>query len=309
MSKKIFVLGAVIIGALVSVGSANALVSRIGSNIVGVTSCEQQGADIRIKNFGQTYTLTSSCRNAGHGNRQYTMVCTSPTKYRVSWTEGCTPKSVPTPVPVPAPTPTPVYSKSPTVNIWVPYASEAGKREVSASANGCIAGEYITKVQIYENNSLVKTCNNVSACSYLMTNNTYQTVARDVFAQAYCSGNSVIGGHSNVLNVGVSPLYQNNTTVVSSSARLFMQDGVQYVELSATAHGNSNISSMEIYWGKASNKSQSKLIKKCFANNISTYTCTFTYPTMLSHGGFWWAKAWYNNSNYSTETDLNYYNF
>ncbi len=306
MSKKIIILAVATLGLLILVNTTEAAV-KTGSNLVNVTSCEQVGSDIRIKNFGRTYTLTSTCRNAGHGNRQYVMSCTSPTSYRVSWAEGCTPNAIPKPTPVPAPAPAPIYSKSPVVNIWVPNGGETGRREISASASGCIAGEYITKVQFVEDNNVVKTCNNSSACSYFMTNSTNQNVTHDVYALAYCSG-SVVGGYSKNLHVVVAPL-NNNPVTVTSSARYFIQDGINSVELAATAKGNNNIYSIELYWSVENNKTSGGLVKKCFAYNTNTHTCTFSYPIVFSRGGFWWAKVWYNNGANSTETDLNYYHF
>ncbi|KKW42311.1 MAG: hypothetical protein UY92_C0008G0007 [Candidatus Magasanikbacteria bacterium GW2011_GWA2_56_11] len=57
-----------------------------GSNLVNVTACTQVGKDIRVRRgTGPERLLTSACRDAGHGLRDYTLTCVSPTQYLVSW--------------------------------------------------------------------------------------------------------------------------------------------------------------------------------------------------------------------------------
>lgn len=58
-----------------------------GGNYVDVVSCKQIGKDIEIKRSSNdsATTLTSSCRDAGYGLREYSMTCSSATRYYVSW--------------------------------------------------------------------------------------------------------------------------------------------------------------------------------------------------------------------------------
>lgn len=61
-----------------------------GSTVVNVKKCVQVGKDIKVTNGASTYTLISSCRDAGYGPRDYKMTCISATKYQVNWKDGCT---------------------------------------------------------------------------------------------------------------------------------------------------------------------------------------------------------------------------
>lgn len=56
-----------------------------GWNPVNTDKCMQVGKDIQVENFGNTYLLTSECRDAGNGLKQYTMSCLSDKQYRVDW--------------------------------------------------------------------------------------------------------------------------------------------------------------------------------------------------------------------------------
>jgi plastocyanin len=62
--------------------------SQNGTNYVQVSSCLQSGSNIWIsRNFATPYMLTSGVRDAGHGLRNYTLNCVSPTMYKVQWTK------------------------------------------------------------------------------------------------------------------------------------------------------------------------------------------------------------------------------
>lgn len=84
-----------------------------GQNLVPVQHCQQVGKDVRIIRNNQTYILSSACRNAGHGLRDYTLTCSGTKKYLVTWKNcnstvpAATPKPKPTPAPTPAPIPQP----------------------------------------------------------------------------------------------------------------------------------------------------------------------------------------------------------
>lgn len=96
MNKKIAWLSGISVLAVIGlVTAAQAVSVQPGSNKVSVYSCVQVGNDIKIRRSSNEteYTLTSTCRDAGHGKRQYTMSCTSNKEYKVSWKEcGATPQ-------------------------------------------------------------------------------------------------------------------------------------------------------------------------------------------------------------------------
>lgn len=89
MNKKVALFSGIFVfavGGLVT--AAQAFMAEPSSNWVPVYSCTQVGNDIKIRrtSSGSEYVLTSTCRDAGHGKRQYTMACTSNKEYKVSWT-------------------------------------------------------------------------------------------------------------------------------------------------------------------------------------------------------------------------------
>lgn len=90
--KKKFGLGILAAVVLLGVPLLAQAVTANTSNDVAVASCEQIGSDIRIRraNSSNSTVLTSACRNAGYGLRQYAVSCLSATKYRVSWS-ACAP--------------------------------------------------------------------------------------------------------------------------------------------------------------------------------------------------------------------------
>ena len=83
---KTFVLGfAAGILFLVMFVSPLVFAEQGGSNIVAVDACQEVANGVTVNRSGSTHTLTNGCRDAGHGERQYTLTCVSDTKYRVSW--------------------------------------------------------------------------------------------------------------------------------------------------------------------------------------------------------------------------------
>lgn len=90
MNKKIAWLSGIFSLAVVGlVTAAQAVSVEPGSNKVSVYSCVQVGNDIKIRRSSSDseYILTSTCRDAGHGKRQYSMKCNSNKEYQVSWKE------------------------------------------------------------------------------------------------------------------------------------------------------------------------------------------------------------------------------
>ena len=90
MNKKIAWLSGISALAVIGIASmAHAVTVEPGTNKVSVYSCTQVGNDIKIRRSSSEseYVLTSTCRDAGHGMRQYSMSCNSNKEYKVSWTE------------------------------------------------------------------------------------------------------------------------------------------------------------------------------------------------------------------------------
>ena len=102
MNKKIALLSGILVAgvSLVLVVVVQAVVTPTsGTNFVNVTSCQQVGSHIKIRRGnGPEYTLLSTCRNAGHGLRQYALSCVSGTKYKVQWQSCTTPTDTAAPV-------------------------------------------------------------------------------------------------------------------------------------------------------------------------------------------------------------------
>lgn len=67
----------------------NAAEAASGSNITNVVKCVQVGKDIKVTKGSSTFILTSTCRDAGYGLRQYTLTCVNATQYKTSWVTPC----------------------------------------------------------------------------------------------------------------------------------------------------------------------------------------------------------------------------
>lgn len=101
MNKKFALYSGILASLALSLAGAattQAVAVTTGSNMVSVYSCQQVGKDVKIRRTVGTaeYVLTSTCRNAGHGLRDYTLTCTSNKQYKVEW-KNC--GTVPTPTP------------------------------------------------------------------------------------------------------------------------------------------------------------------------------------------------------------------
>lgn len=98
MKKSVWLLAALVIAFSPKIASA--ALPEVGWNPVNVTKCVQVGKDISItRTDGGSDTLTTGCRDAGNGLKDYTMVCLSETQYRVDWkpcTSGPQTKAMPT---------------------------------------------------------------------------------------------------------------------------------------------------------------------------------------------------------------------
>lgn len=92
MKKSVWLLAALVM--VFAPRMASAALPEVGWNPVNVDKCTQVGKDIQIVNGTYSAFLTSECRDAGNGLKDYTMACLSATQYRVDW-KPCTTASVP----------------------------------------------------------------------------------------------------------------------------------------------------------------------------------------------------------------------
>ena len=102
MIKRFFI---VTVGLMVTILAVPAVVSASsdsGANSVLVDSCRDVSDGIMVRRFGNRteYKLANGVRDAGHGLREYTLYCTSRTKYFVSWKTPQAQEPVQPPTPV-----------------------------------------------------------------------------------------------------------------------------------------------------------------------------------------------------------------
>ena len=104
--QKNFAVSLALLAATLSLFFPALTMAASGISYVPVTKCEQVGADVKLTNFGTTYNLVSSCRNAGYGLRQYKLTCVDAnnkpaavsTKYKVEWVGSCVQSDTITPI-------------------------------------------------------------------------------------------------------------------------------------------------------------------------------------------------------------------
>lgn len=100
--QKTFLLGfCTSIALFVMFVSSLVFAEQGGSNIVPVESCQQSGSGVTVERFGSIQTLSNGCRDAGHGERDYTLTCESETSYRSSWVPCASAQPEPEPQPEP----------------------------------------------------------------------------------------------------------------------------------------------------------------------------------------------------------------
>lgn len=154
MKRIALVISGIVCGlGLVAVPSVHATTS--GVNYSTVTSCENVVGGIRIsRNNGPKYILTSECRDAGHGMRNYTMSCVSRTQYMVSWTEtnSCANKD----------------TVRPTASISAsPSSIKTGQQvNIYASASDNIG---VARIDVYQDGERIKRCDSVTMCNTTVT--------------------------------------------------------------------------------------------------------------------------------------------
>ncbi len=123
------------------------------SNIVSVYSCTQTGRNIKIRRTSTQpeYVLNSSCRDAGHGMREYALTCTSAKQYRVEW-KPCGNTAKPT-----------ITANVTYTAVW--YQNESVQKVVPTVTARATDTDKITKINLYHNLSqvngvytILKTC-------------------------------------------------------------------------------------------------------------------------------------------------------
>jgi hypothetical protein len=260
MLKKILLSGLVLAGVF-AVGYV--VLAADGSNYVDVNSCTQVGKDIRINRGGQNYTLTSSCRDAGHGYRDYQMTCVSNKQYKVEWTEGCTPVKPPTPKDTEAPKVifgqlNSTYQINETMNVYV-----------SATDN-----TKVTRLVLYRDGVKVKETNTASM-SYAFSTNKVGVV--NFYAYAYDAAGNV--GYKSLSTTAV-----NNVDTIAPIVTL-TTDKKSYVEgdtayVTASATDNVKVTRIEIY------NEVGSLLKTCNYTNycVATDVIKFNAPANINWG-------------------------
>ena len=187
MLKKIALLSGIVAAGVLSLGLEAKAVKLTGSNLVSVYSCERSGSDIRVKTSANasSYILTSSCRDAGHGLRNYTLTCTSATQYRVQWSDCSNSR--------------PTDTVKPQLNAAVTYtvvSTSSGTRKVvpTLSARATDTSK-VTKIELFYSNGsnyrTIKSCSNNSttgSCTYTFTSPTSGSFYATAWDEA---GNSV----------------------------------------------------------------------------------------------------------------------
>lgn len=227
MLKKIFLVSAALAGIFAVAYTA---VAASNSNLVNVTSCTQVGSDIKITRSGKTYNLTSTCRDAGYGYRNYKMTCTSKTQYKVEWTENCVP-------------PTPRDTTSPTVTVSTNQSTYDlySTINVSVSATDNVK---VTKIELYRDGTKLKEVSG-SSLSYDFYAGWSGTI--NFKARAYDAQGNV--GYDDV-SVRVRDNYYDSSspTVDLVSNRSSYESG-NTVYLTARASDNNRVKKIVVYNG------------------------------------------------------------
>lgn len=304
MLKKILVSSLVLVGVF---SVAYAVFAADGSNYVDVNSCTQVGKDIRISRDGQKYTLTSSCRNAGHGYRDYKMTCVSNSQYKVEWTEGCVPAKPPTPVKPPVVKD--IINPSVTLTTNKKSYIEGEIAYITATASDNVR---VKKINVYnEAGTLLRTCSYVNTCTGtdLITFNAPTGINWGITgfsARAYDeAGNE---GYK-YLDVEVNRKIVSNNLSISAPISLFNENGVSWIRIAGNAYADAGVSSVEIYLGTDNTKYSQPLVKKCtFNGSDKNAACVLSFPRSLYHGGFYWARVIAKDGS-AKDSDLTYYNY
>lgn len=254
-------------------------VVKAESNTITVTSCEQVGNDIRIsRNNGPKITLNSSCRDAGHGMRQYKMSCISSTKYLVEWT---TPTSC---------TNTDRDVTHPHVSISASKTSAQNNESVTVTVTAS-DNKGVTKIELYEDSTLIRTCTNVTNCAHtFVAQSNVSTERTRVFkAKAYDAAGNV--SNSSAVTVRISPTRDTTKPEVSISVSDSSIKTGRQVTITTYASDANGISKIEVY-------RNGERVKTCTNATSCTYSVTLTVPSgSTSQTNRFYARATDKNGN------------
>ncbi len=230
-------------------------------NYVRVTSCEEVAGGIRIsRNNGPKYVLTSECRDAGHGMRNYTMSCVSRTQYKVSWTEtnSCSNRD----------------TTNPTVSLASNKSIVHNDETVTLTATAH-DNKAVTKIEIYEGSAIRKTCVSTNNCSHSFTAdaNWNSDRTQTFTAKAYDAAGNTKTSHS----VTITTRAFNDTIkpVVSiSTSKTSIKTG-QQVTVYASASDNKGIAWIDVY-------QDGERIKRCNRTDTCNSTVTLRLPSNVN---------------------------
>lgn len=328
MNKKIAWLSAIstvlALGTLAQTAQAVVTPVTTGSNLVPVYSCTQVGNNVKIRRVASDseYVLNSSCRDAGHGLREYKLTCTSGSQYRVEW-KSCGGNSNPNPSPV-------VDNQGPVVSVTAsPISNTISNNQYSYQVNvsaqdavSNIKGILIT-VRNQATGSVVQNWwldnrNGLSAAevgfgSATVNRSTSKTglqvgIRYTVMARAYdVQGNStLITAPAQVYvadaNDSVKPTITANVTY---TAAWYPGNSVQKVTptLSARATDTNLVTKITLYYNTTQAGESYSVLKTC-NTNTTVANCAYSFYDP-AHGNFY-AVAWDEAGNSATSTKFSF---
>lgn len=271
------------------------------SNDVSVASCEQVGSDIRIRRSSgeQSSILTSACRDAGYGLRQYAVSCISSTKYRVSWTD-C---STPTPQP-PADTQGPSVTVSANAvansinNGWYKYQVTVSAQDVASNIKGVevavkgpdnqvVQSWWVDGRNVASNGSFgAKSITRTVTRSWLQTNKQYTVTAKAYDAEGNSTTSAAasvyLSGDNVAPTIGIDVTYNAQWYPGNNAKRMVPT-------LVARANDNQRVSKITIYYNNSGLGEGYSELRTCSVSGTNA-ACSYSFGDM-TRGNFY-ATAW-----------------
>ncbi len=325
MNKKLALYSGILIivalGVLVSSPTKAVVVENRGSNIVSVYSCQQVGRDIKIRRASRDseYVLTSSCRDAGHGMRDYVLTCTSNKQYRVAWrncagTTTSTTPSNPSTIPVDRVAPTVTITATPVTSTL--SATGYYTYEVHVSADDATSNIRAVLIRVQNlNNSTVQSwwVNNISSSSRTdlgakSLSQTYRKmslktgISYRVSATAYDTAGNEATSPVVSLYVPYTDVTKPTVTgqVLTKTVRLNGKLVVTPRLVSRAADNSGRLKSVVLYYTTTDWDGEYRVLKTC-DTVLSPNQCTYDF-TNAAHGYFYaTATDEAGNTNQSTK--------
>lgn len=272
MFKKLLILSVFVLLAGLALPAGWALAAS-GTTFVDVVSCESVAGGVRIGRGGAVYVLTNGVRDAGHGLRNYSLTCVSPTRYRVIWSDVAAPQ-------------TDTIAPNVSVSSNQTFYTDDQMVKVIPRATDNVA---VTRLELFRDGVLVKAENNVGDFLYSVPANQLP-LSRNItfFARAFDAAGHMT--QSGSITIFVSPRVNADPTV-SVFERLVLQGEVETVEITASAGDDRGLSAVEIYVGTGNVQYTQPLAKRCALGNSLSATCVFSFPKSILSSGFYWARA------------------